>query len=94
VLLARVQGADLRVQAVNVLTLKISASVLPAGQPPKRFRKGGDENVHDMQSFIGRGVSNLKGLRSRVWSKKDTGRTSIDELSDVSATAAAAEDKV
>jgi hypothetical protein len=49
-----------------------------------------------MQSILGRGVSNLKGLRSRVWSKKDTsgGRTSIDELSDVSPTAAAAEDKV
>lgn len=69
-----------------------------AGQPPKRFRKGGNENVHDMQTFIGRGVSNLKVFRSRVWSKKDSGNggnsISIDELSDVSPTAAAAQDKV
>jgi hypothetical protein len=69
----------------------VANAVAVAGQPPKRFRKDGDENVNDLQTFIGRGVSSLK---SRVWSSKKSsgnGRTSLD---DVSPTAAAAEDKV
>ena len=74
-----------------LLLLVLLRGAAAAGQPPKRFRKDGDENVNDLQTILGRGVSSLK---SRVWSTKKAsvnGRNSID---DMSPTAAAAEDKV
>lgn len=46
-----------------------------AGRPPKRFRKSEDDNVNDLRSFINRGVSNIKSLRTRVSSKA---RRSLD----------------
>jgi hypothetical protein len=50
---------------------------LPQGRPPKRFRKTDDDNVNDLSSFIGRRLSNLKGLTSRV-SRSLPRRTSLD----------------
>jgi hypothetical protein len=58
-----------------------SVLLLSTGQPPKRLRKDGGENVNDLQSIIGR---SLKSFASKSWSKKssDNGRkASIDKLS-------------
>lgn len=55
---------------------------MPAGQPPKRFRKHGDENVH-MMSLLGksfRGKSFLSKGMSSIKKKKSGGRRNSDDM--------------
>lgn len=72
----------------NKCLLILLAPFRPAGQPPARFRNGGNDNVNDLQSFIGRGISNLRSIGKSKKASDNGGRRTSDDLSPRAAAAA------
>lgn len=70
-----------RVKLSGLMVLPLLLCVLTfAGQPPKRFRQNGDENVHSLRAVL----RNPKSFMGRATSKLRKSRKSTDSVEEES----------